>query len=454
MVLQSLGWGARPMPFMARCHARYGDMFTLTIAQAGKFVFVAHPDMVKQVFTGSPEIYHAGEGNSVLLPVVGRNSVLTLDRGEHIRQRKLLLPPFHGERMQRYGELMREITAAEIESWPDGEPFAAWPRMQAITLDVILRAVFGVEEGATMDTLRERLRKLLEASTDPLALIGLAVLGPKVASRFRVPFFTKIVREVDEAIFAEIERRRRAPDLAERDDILSMLVQARDEDGNPMTDEELRDELVTLLVAGHETTATSLAWALERLVRHPDKLERLTAEVEDGGDAQLGKQPARPDAQLSPYMDAVIKETLRLRPVLAIVVRTLQEPVEIGGYRLPAGVSVVPAIHLMHRRPDIYPDPMAFRPERFLEQPAGTYTWLPFGGGIRRCLGASFAQFEMKQVLAEIVSRVQLEPSTADGERIVRRAITHTPGAQATIVARPRAAPLARAGAESAAVPA
>jgi cytochrome P450 len=443
MALQTLGWGARPMPFMERCHARYGDIFTLTIAQAGKFVFVAHPDMVKQVFTGSPDVYHAGEGNSVLLPVVGRNSVLTLDRAEHIRQRKLLLPPFHGERMQRYGELMREITAAEVDSWPAGEPFAAWPRTQAITLDVILRAVFGVEEGATMDTLRERLRKLLEASTDPIALIGLAVIGPKLASRARVPFFTKIVREVDEAIYAEIERRRHAPDLAERDDILSMLVQARDEDGNPMTDEELRDELVTLLVAGHETTATSLAWALERLVRHPDKLERLTAEVAAGGD----EQP-------SPYLDAVIKETLRLRPVLAIVVRTLQEPVEIGGYTLPAGVSVVPAIHLMHRRADIYPDPKAFRPERFIEQPAGTYTWLPFGGGIRRCLGASFAQFEMKQVLAEIVSRVELEPSTADGERIIRRAITHTPGSQARIVARPRVSPLARPLAEAPAVPA
>ena len=439
MVVQTFGWGTRPMPFMERCHARYGDIFTLTIAQAGKFVFVAHPDMVKQVFTGSPDVYHAGEGNSVLLPVVGRNSVLTLDRAEHIRQRKLLLPPFHGERMQRYGELMREITAAEIETWPAGEPFTAWPRMQAITLDVILRAVFGVEEGATMDTLRARLQKLLEASTDPLALIGLAIIGPRLASRVRIPGFTKIVRDVDEAIYAEIERRRHAPDLDERDDILSMLVQARDEDGSPMTDEELRDELVTLLVAGHETTATSLAWALERLVRHPDKLERLTVDVAAGKDE---------------YLDAVVKETLRLRPVLAIVVRTLQEPVEIGGYTLPAGVSVVPAIHLMHRRPDIYPDPKAFRPERFIEQPAGTYTWLPFGGGIRRCLGASFAQFEMKQVLAEIVSRVELEPTTDDAERIVRRAITHTPGSQARIVAHPRATPLARPAAEAVAVPA
>ena len=441
MALQSLGWGARPMPFMERCHAKYGDIFTLTIAQAGKFVFVAHPDMVKQVFTGSPDVYHAGEGNSVLLPVVGRNSVLTLDRTEHMRQRKLLLPPFHGERMQRYGELMREITAAEVDSWPAGEPFAAWPRMQAITLDVILRAVFGVEEGAAMDTMRERLQKLLEASTNPLALIGLAILGPKAASRGNVPFFSKIVDGVNESIYEEIERRRNAPDLEEREDILSMLVQARDEDGSPMTDEELRDELVTLLVAGHETTATSLGWTLERLVRHPGKLERLTAEVAREG---AGGE----------YMDAVIKETLRLRPVLAIVVRTLQEPVEIGGYMLPAGVSVVPAIHLMHRRADIYPDPKAFRPERFLEQPAGTYTWLPFGGGVRRCLGATFAQFEMKQVLAEIVSRVELEPTTDDAERIVRRAITHSPGSKATIAAHPRATPLAPAATDREAVPA
>ncbi len=433
--LQGLGWGMRPLPFMERCQERYGNMFTLRIPQAGTWVFVSDPELVKQVFTGSPDVYCAGEGNQVLLPVVGRNSVLTLDRSEHMRQRKLLLPPFHGERMQRYGDLMSEIAAAEVDTWPAGEPFAAWPRMQSITLDIILRAVFGVDEGAGMDDMRAKLQDLLEASTDPAALIALAVMGPRFVSNRRVPYFTRILEAVDGAIYAEIERRRSAPDLAEREDILSMLLVARYEDGEPMSDAELRDELVTLLVAGHETTATALAWTLERLTRHPDKLDRLAADVAAGETA---------------YLDAVIKETLRLRPVLSIVARVLKEEVELGGYRLPAGVGVIPAIHLVHRNPDIYPEPNAFRPERFLETPPGTYTWFPFGGGVRRCLGASFAEFEMKQVLAEIVTRVRLRPADTPGERIVRRAITHTPGGQARIVADP----LPGAGAASANEPA
>ena len=343
--LQTLGWAARPMPFMERCQERYGDIFTLRIAQEGKWVFLAHPDMVKEVFKGDPRVLHAGEANVILLPVLGHHSVLLLDDERHMAQRKLLLPPFHGERMQRYGELMREIAGREVEGWPAGDPFELWPRMQAVTLEVIMRAVFGVEEGRRLDQLRAALSHLAEMTTRRSTMLVAALLGPQRVTRWNL--LKRDMGPVDELLFDEIRRRREVPDLEERDDILSMLLQARHEDGQPMSDRELRDELMTLLIAGHETTATSLAWAVERLVRHPEKLERLRAEAREGGEE---------------YADAVAKETLRLRPVLPIVVRRLKEPMEIGGYDLPAGVSVAPCIHLIHRRPDVYPEPRAFRP--------------------------------------------------------------------------------------------
>jgi len=411
------------MPFMERCQQRYGDIFTLKIAHEGNWVMLAHPDMVKQVFTGDPAVFHAGEGNVVLRPLVGSNSVLQLDDGPHMAQRKLLLPPFHGERMQRYGDLLTEIAEGEIDEWPSGSSFALWPRMQAITLEVILRAVFGLEEGPRLEALRTRLRQVLEASTNTSTMALLALIGPERVTR--LPMFRRELDPVDELIYAEIRERRDDPGVAEREDILSLLVQARHEDGEPMSDEELRDELVTLLVAGHETTATSLAWAIERLVRHPDKLQRLRDEVAAGeGD----------------YLDAVCKETLRLRPVLPIVARVLKKDVEIGGYNLPAGATAAPCIHLIHRRPDIYPEPRAFRPERFIEKPAGTYTWIPFGGGVRRCLGATFALFEMRQVLSSIVARVDLSPAVPSGERVTRRAITLSPAKGTEVVATQRVA--------------
>ncbi|MGI8511041.1 MAG: cytochrome P450 [Solirubrobacteraceae bacterium] len=420
--VQTLAWGLRPMGFMRRCHDRHGDMFTMRIASEGTWVFVAHPDPVKQVFTGDPAAFHAGEANTILLPVLGPSSVLLLDDAAHMRQRKLLLPPFHGDRMEAYGELMRDIAREEVARWPAHEPIPLVHRMQAITLEVIMRAVFGVEQGPRLDRLRVALRHLLELSVDWRRMAVLAFLGPERAQRLRA--FTKVKEPVDALLFEEIAERRDAPGLAERDDILSLLVQARDEDGNPMTDSELRDELMTLLVAGHETTATSLAWAFERLVRHPQVLARLVAEIEAGED----------DA----YLDAVVKETLRLRPVLPIVIRRLTEPTEVGGRLLPAGAGVVPCIHLLHRRPDVYPDPHRFRPERFLEQPPGTYTWIPFGGGTRRCLGASFAQFEMKQVLSALLTEAAPVTTSAPHEPVGRRAITLSPARGGVVTLAPR----------------
>ena len=412
-LLTSLGWYHRPGPFLRRCRARYGDVFTLRIVPDGTWVVLADPDAVKQVFTGDPNLLHAGEGNHILTPMVGRHSVLLLDDAAHMEQRKLLLPPFHGRRMQRYLEVMTEVTEREVATWPSGTEMELFPRMQALTLEIILRTVFGVNEAARLDHLRELIVRLLANGENPLKLLTLGILGPQRLSK--AWFWKRERAPLDEALFDEIRRRRGASDLDARDDVLSMLVQAHHEDGTPMSDEELRDELVTLLVAGHETTATALSWALERLVRDPERLERLRT----GDDA---------------YADAVVKETLRLRPVLPTVLRKLVEPMEIAGHLLPAGVSVAPSIYLLHRREDIYPEPDAFRPERFLEQPAGTYTWIPFGGGVRRCLGASFALFEMKVVLQAVARQLQLRPARPEAEGVRRRAIVLAPDRNAEVL--------------------
>ncbi len=407
---------------MEECARRYGDTFTLKIANEGTWVFVTDPDAVKQVFTGDPRLLHAGEANVVLLPVLGSHSVLLLDEDAHMAQRKLMLPPFHGERMRGYEQTMAEVAAREIERWPVGEPLSAWPTMQAITLEVIMRTVFGVTESDRLERLGRVLRESLSWAADPRRMARLALLGPRrIAERGTL---RRALQPADDLIFEEIRARRNAPDLDERDDVLSLLLQARHDDGSAMSDQELRDELMTLLVAGHETSATALAWALEALARHPAALNRLRGEVDAGDDT---------------YLDAVVQETLRLRPVIALVLRRLTEPLEIGGRLLPAGVTVAPCIYLMHRRPDIYPDPRAFRPERFLERPPGTYTWIPFGGGVRRCLGASFAQFEIKVVLRELVARLEIRPARPCPERRVRRAIVFAPERGGELVVERRA---------------
>jgi len=412
--LQTLGWIARPGPFLERCRDRYGDAFTLRIANEGTWVMLSDPPAVKQVFTGDPKLLHAGEANAILRPILGPSSVLLLDDRAHMAQRKLLLPPFHGERMMAYGELMTAAAEAEIASWPAGQVVVTRPAMQRITLEIVMRAIFGVSDTGGLERLREALTSMLDWTTKPSRLLLLVAAGPKGIRR--LPEYRAVMGELDAVIADEIARRRAVPDLAERDDILSMLLLATHEDGSPMSHDELRDELMTLLVAGHETTATALSWALERLARHPDAWARLRS-----GD--------------EPYLEAVIKETLRLRPVVPIVLRRLKVPMEIGGHELPAGVSAVPCIYLMHRRDDIYPDPRAFRPERFLEQPAGTYTWIPFGGGVRRCLGASFAQFEMAAVLRVVARRcARLEPDGVVPERIARRSITLVPEREGSVL--------------------
>jgi cytochrome P450 family 135 len=418
---------------MEELRVRYGDTFTLRIANEGDWVFITHPDAVKQVFTGDPRLLHAGEANVVLLPVLGSNSVLLLDGAAHMRQRKLMLPSFHGDRLRGYADTMREVTAEAIGSWPLGQRLATRPLMQALTLEIITRTVFGVQDEGRKGRLVAALSELLRWGSDPRRVaLGIAI-GPHRSRRLGL--FSSVLQPADAAIYDEIAAHRAAGGLEERDDVMSLLLQARHEDGSPMSDQELRDELMTLLAAGHETTATGLAWALERLVRHPDALERLR----DGDDD---------------YADAVVKETLRLRSPISLVLRRLQEPMEIGGQLLPAGVNVVPCIYLMHRRPDVYPDPLAFRPERFLgraeaagsaggapiQSQGGTYTWIPFGGGVRRCLGASFAQLEMRIVLQALAERFDLSAADPRPERMIRRAIISSPDREGEIVVRARTA--------------
>jgi cytochrome P450 len=433
--LQTLAWSLAPTWVMDRCARRLGDAFTLTFSPSGmQLVLISDPQDVKTVFTASPEIAPSATGNSPIRPVMGERSVLVLTGPEHMRQRKLLLPPFHGERMREYEQTIVQATRADMDSWPLGEPMRLQERTRAITLEVILSAVFGVE-AERMEELREAIAGLL-APMHSLRLVWLALR--RMSLERPTGAIGRALDRLDETIYAELARRRVQADLAERTDILSLLMQARDEDGQPMTDDELRDELVTLLLAGHETTATSVAWAIERLVRHPQQLARLVAEIDAGPDA--GER----------YANAVINETLRVRPVVPIVARELKQELELGGYRLPAGTRVMPSIYLTNRNARVYDRPAEFRPERFLDDTPDTFAWIPFGGGIRRCIGASFAQLEMKLMLRTMLA--ELEPSLPTGRRpllgrrarggdewIRRRAITLVPARGARVVWRKRA---------------
>ena len=430
-LVQFLHLGFRPIAFLEECARRYGTPFTLRVPARPPLAMFSDPEAIREIFTGDPETLRAGEANNLLEPMLGQTSLLLLDGPRHLRQRRLMLPPFHGERMQAYGRVMREIADRSIDAWPVGRPFPIHDRMQAITLDVILRTVFGLDEGALLDRLRERLRRLMTFISGKL---GVLLLMPWL-QRDLGPFtpggrFVRLAREIDDLLFAEIARRR-AEGAAGREDILSMLIAARDEDGKPMSDRELRDEMITLLLAGHETTATSLAWAFHRLLGRSDVLSKLRAElrgVADGG-------PALPEhvGRLE-YLDAVVKETARLSPVIPQVSRRLQAPMRIGGCELPAGVVASPCIYLTHRRPDLWPDPARFDPERFIGVRPNPYAFFPFGGGVRRCIGAAFATYEMKIVLAKVLSRVELRAAPGHTVRTVRRTVTLAPSGGMPVV--------------------
>jgi cytochrome P450 len=413
-----MAWWNRTVPFLERCRERYGKRFTMRLLQAPPFVHHSEPDHLREIFTAPPEVLHPGEGAKLLEPVVGSNSVILLDERAHLSQRKLMLPAFHGERMQRLSDLMREVTEREVERWPRDQPIQLHPRLQALTLEIVMRAVFGLDSGERLDAMRARLTGILEFGARPASTLPLLQRGRRWHE------FERGRAEADAMIYEQIDERR-SNGGEDRDDVLAMLLDARHEDGSPMSALELRDELMTLLVAGHETTASELAWAFERLTRTPEVLARLTREVDsDDGDA---------------YVTATVHETLRRRPVLPNAApRVVIEPVEIGGWRYEPGVCLIADAYLLHHDPDVYPDPYAFRPERFLDEQPGTYTWIPFGGGRRRCLGASFAMLEMKTVLRAVLAANELAPAEPEEEGTRRRSITLSPRAGSRAVLRAR----------------
>jgi len=420
--MQLLGTWTRPTATLERLRA-YGKRVTVRLPFQPPFVMLSDPADVKELFAAPPEVLHPGEGAWVLEPIIGRNSVILLDERDHLAQRRLLLPAFHGERMKRLVGVMTELTEREVEGWPVGEPLALHSRLQHLTLEIILHAVFGLQRGPQLDALRDALTEVLSFSESPLSVLPAmqrALRWTPTMRRFRAA-----MARTDELIFTVIEGRRAGGgDAAERDDVLAMLLTARHEDDSPMSRQELRDELMTALVAGHETTASQLAWALERLAREPAVLARLVAELDRGEDG---------------YLDATVTEILRLRPVLPNAEpRLVKQAVRIGGFDYPPGVILLASAYLIHHDPEIYEEPYAFRPERFLVDSPGSYTWIPFGGGRRRCLGASFALQEMKIVLRTVLGRFALSAAGDSPETTRRRGITFSPRGGATVVLAPR----------------
>lgn len=416
----------RPGASVERLRGRYGRRVTVQLPLQPPMVILSDPGDIKELFTAPPDVLHPGEGARILEPIVGRNSVILLDEEPHLQQRKLMLPAFHGERMQGLRGLMEQLTREELDTWPSDEPVKLHPRLQRLTLEIILRAVFGLDRGDRLDHLRDRLTALLVFGESPLSVIPAA----ERMARFIGPMrrFHALRDEVDGLVFGLIDERRAedgADGARERGDVLAMLLAARHDDDSPMSAQEIRDELMTALLAGHETTASELAWGFERLARTSRVQERLATEVREGDD----------DA----YLTATVNEILRLRPVLPNAEpRLVKRPVTIGGREYPPGVLLLASAWLVHHDPEIYPDPFAFRPERFLGTAPGTYTWLPFGGGRRRCLGASFALQEMKIVLAEALRRFAVLPHGPAAERTARRSITFSPARGATVILRPR----------------
>ena len=440
-VVQAIAWARRPLPFLERCQKHFGDTFTIRVRHTGTWVILADPDDVKKVFTADHSVLGVGLANSVLGPLLGPRSVMLLEEPEHVKRRRLMLPPFHGERMKGYAGMMREVTRREVASWPVGEPFELWPRMQEITLEAIMRVVFGPVDTAELEQLRRDLRRLTNWMNDPRRLNLLAAAGPARFAGNRD--YREMMEPVERGVLGEVRRRQQDPGGTDGTDIAAMLAEARYEDGAPMSEQDLRDELVTLLTDG--PTSSLLSWAFERLLRHPGVYARLLAEVETAGtgegpdadssnDAGAGSGAETPGGADAPYLDAVVKETMRLCPAAPIVVRKLLEPMTLGGYEIPAGTTVAPCVHLVHRNQEIYPDPLSFRPERFLEKPAATYTWIPFGGGVRRCLAAPYAQMLMKQVIRTIVGESELRAVDPRSERARKSAIAFVPHQHALVI--------------------
>ena len=427
----AVAWTRRPDAVLDDSLRRYGDPFTLRLPGLPPLVVLSDPAAIKDVFTGDHDVLRSGEANEALQAMLGPRSLLLLDGDAHLRERRLMLPPFHGDRMSAYGDIVAAVAQRSLAGWPAARPFAVAPHARAIALEVIMRAVFGVEERDRLERLGRALRRVLDVAVQPYRVVALFLMRPGGPTMRAWRQYSPTMRPVNRLLLDEVRRRRADPSARERHDILSLLLAARGEDGRPLDDEHLRDELVTLLVAGHETTAIGLTWALLRLAREPD-LARRAAEDDE-------------------LLDAVIKETLRLHPVFVFsAVRRVARPVEAGGVSYPAGVQLAVSSYLVQRRADLYPDPLAFRPERFLDEAAGSYAWIPFGGGRRRCLGASFAMFELRTILRTVLRSVELSAPGAELEANGRRGLALVPAAggriaiDAATARRPRSAAASR----------
>ncbi len=412
--VQTVMFMAHRDTFGPRWHRRYGDVFSLNVAPAGRAVVITRPEHIREVFNGPATVFHAGEGNAILGPIMGEHSVLLLDEDAHLVTRKKVMAAFRGDAMRGYGEIITGLAEQTVATWPTDRPVALHPHMNDISLEVIMRIVFGVTDEARLTTLRPLLQDIIRIG--PLIFMGWMYPSLDRVGPWRR--FQRVKAATDAAIYSEIADRRAVPDLSERHDVLSKLLVA-----DPgQSDEELRDHLITLLLAGHETTASTLAWTFHDLSRRPTLLHRVQRAADENDER---------------YLEAVIKESMRLRPVISQVARRLAQPARVGGYDLPAGVVVFPSIALVQRTPSVFPSPADFRPERFLDGSPPPATWIPFGGGIRRCLGAALAMTEAQAVLGTVLRLVDLRP-VGRPERASTRNITTVPARGARVLVQPR----------------
>lgn len=411
-IVQTLEWMYRPIPFIERCRRRYGSIFRIRLGPKGNTIVVAEPAAARAVVAGDPAVYRAGDANGIVRPVVGAASLLVLDGDEHRGHRRILMPAFAAGHAHAFAETVEGITRERISHWPVGETISLQDEMEAISFEAILSVAVGAEPDDRLERLRCLMPEMMRRCASPFTLLPwfrreLGGITPYARLR-------RVLDEMDEVLLDGIRERRAAPDPWP--DAMGLLAAAHDDEGRPLSDREIRDELVTLLMAGYETTTSGLAWSFERLMRSPEALERLRDEIkgDDHG-----------------YLDAVIKETLRLRTVVPVVARKVSEPVEVGGHRVEAGSVLMASAYLLHRDPEVYPDPFEFRPERFLEgdPPAGAY--IPFGGGTRRCLGAGFAEEEMRVVLRTVLGEVRLSAPEPAAEGVARRRFTFAPKGEA-----------------------
>ena len=415
--LQALRLARDPIGYFEGLQARYGDAFTIPIPLFGRIAYFTDPAVAQEIFRGDPAVLHGGEANlGPLGPVLGTNAVNVLDGEAHLRERRLLLPPFHGERIKEYAHTFRECAAREVARWPVGEPFALLPRMQVLALEVLLRTVLGVNDENRLAEYRRRVVRMMKVSN---AIVYVPALRRDLGRLSPWGRFVRARRELDELVYDEMDRGRTDPDLAERDDVLALLLQARREDGSPPTREELRDEVMAVLLAGHETTAFSLSWFFERVLRHPHVERRLREERATGEEA---------------YLEATVREVFRVRPTLFDIIRRTTQQTEVGGWTIPARTYVALATILLHRRPDVYEDPHEFRPERFLGETPSHYTWLTFGGGTRRCVGASYAMLEIKAIAGAILDHARLRAPDPRPERASARHIVVAPSLGTRVV--------------------